>query len=268
MNQRGFTILEVMLFLGITALLLTVSFIGTGAMAARQRFTDTTDSLHAFIQSQYEEVLNGVNTRSASIACGGPVSQPGAATASGCLLLGRIISFDITGSKIPATVVQSNYIVSNALYTPTAGETDQQKLVGSTLAIGSPVKKADGTTNDFSVGRYELKWGATISKATISNPSGRKNFNRLAIVRIPDSNRIVQVYYNSESDAQDSSPLRVAVSNASNYDAPDLGAGNPSAVICIKNDQDFMNFNVRSAIVLSDKPGSIVTNYEPGAICQ
>ena len=63
-SSAGYTIIELSLFLGISALLLVMAVIGTGATLRRTQFTDSTRSLYNYVQQRYDDVVNSVNDRS------------------------------------------------------------------------------------------------------------------------------------------------------------------------------------------------------------
>lgn len=263
MNKRGFTIIEVVLFLGLSGLLLLVAFIGTGSMATRQRLTDTTDSFEAFLQSQYNEVVNGVNTREKSYACGGSAQTiPGSETANGCLLLGRLIAVPANSQKVITSYLVSNKALS--LETEATG-TDQEKLSEATIAIAS---------RGWS--EYELKWGAQIAKAfrpaqpnKVAGP-----VNRIAFLKMPDSGKVVQIYYNDNTEPSyipngdgtyrgpSSGRIREIITDSNNYDTADNINYKPGLKICLMNNRDFVGSGVRSAVVFGGSAQSMNTDYQ------
>ncbi len=261
-QSAGFTIIEAMLFLGMTGMLFLMVFIGAGSMASRQRFTDSTDNLQAFFQSQYDQVVTGVNTRDSTTSCASETIRPGAS--KDCLLLGKLIV------KQNSTTLNTYYIVSTTKL-PDAyagvGVSDTDKLKNVTLEVIS-----DSAT-------YELKWGAEIDTLTRSTSlpsgSGRGNVNAIAYMRVPDSERIIALYY--DNIVGPSMGLQWVLNN-------DVGTGSggaynppgsttiPSLVVCLKNDADFTASvsRIRSALYFSQGQGTgnIATNYNPGtAIC-
>lgn len=254
-DESGFTIIEVTLFLAVSGLLLLMVFLGTGSLAARQRFTDTTDSLHAYIQSQYDEVVNGVNVRTLNTECNG-VSNANAGTSVDCLLLGKVLSFD-------GSTITSQYIISTQKLTG-AETSDRERLSNADLQV----VLSDATT-------YELRWRATAYNVTRSGVPSRVALDgaRVAFLRLPDSGTVMQLFY-KDTPGTDTDDIRDAIQN-------DLGAlnpagslqtspPNPSLSICIKNDADFQVAGPRSAIFFDQGAGSssIVTNYDPGvALC-
>ena len=68
-DDQGFTVIEVMLFLAVSALMIVMVFVGMGAQIARTRFNDGIRSTQAFLQQQYSDVVSGLNDRDASVGC-------------------------------------------------------------------------------------------------------------------------------------------------------------------------------------------------------
>ncbi len=249
-QETGFTIIELTLFLAISGLLLSVMFIGTGSLAARQRFTDSTDSLQAYVQAQYDEVANGVNVRSMNNECSGESTvSPG--SSQKCLLIGKLLT--LNGAS-----VTSQYVISTSSLSGT--ETgDQARLDDAKLSATS----AEQST-------YDVKWGATTFNVTrsIANSVSRSQVNSIAFLRIPDSSRIVQLYYQA-SPGTATSGLQKAIKNdyTGAYNPPGSLPSSPSLSICVKNDNDFIATHPRSAIFLAQGNGasSVLTSYSPGA---
>ena len=105
MGQRseGYTIVEVSLFLGISALLLTMALVGTGLSIRTTRFTDSTRSLHSYVQQQYDDLLNGVNSRFGTESCTGGNVNTGVSQTPGtsnCLYMGKLVVFTQNASTV------------------------------------------------------------------------------------------------------------------------------------------------------------------------
>jgi type II secretory pathway pseudopilin PulG len=101
-KQSGFTVVEVMLYLGITALLAVSLLGGWTAMIDTQRYHDSVKTTQAFLQKQYNLVYDVDNGRDPSLDCtngvvgnssGQPVGQ------SDCVLMGRYVYLDQTGQN-------------------------------------------------------------------------------------------------------------------------------------------------------------------------
>ncbi|MCL2094586.1 prepilin-type N-terminal cleavage/methylation domain-containing protein [Candidatus Saccharibacteria bacterium] len=162
--RRGFTIVEVMMFLAITAALMAGMFIGTGQNIDRNRYDDSVESFRGFLQDQYEIVANPMGLRDGGTllgvcqprnAAGGAVNfasngtinvgavsyvttignewnLPGSGNYRGrtnCLIYGRLIEFwdnEITVSSVVGLDLQSMHRITNNVseLTRLAGSTD------------------------------------------------------------------------------------------------------------------------------------------------
>lgn len=107
-RTSGFTIIETMLFLGISGVL-AIAILATSATAInQQRYRDSVNSLKDLIQSQYTDTANVINDRSEAWKCDAnglvtPEGSPAAQEyrgASECVALGRSIVVSGAGSTI------------------------------------------------------------------------------------------------------------------------------------------------------------------------
>ncbi len=154
--QRGFTIIELMLFLAITGALFAALMIGVGSNIVQQQYREGVTSYSALLQEQYSEAVNVHNDRSDDgWACaGGDISQPtGGGQSRGttnCMILGRAIQIEndssggtnvITSSVVGAEPATDDYldagdIASLLAFDPKIAAFDKQKTAidwGSTL---------------------------------------------------------------------------------------------------------------------------------------
>lgn len=97
LTKAGFTIIETILFLGITGLLVMGVLVGTGTSINIQRYRDSIVSLQSFIQQQFSDVSNVNNERNSNWFCdkSSTITQSGSGTARGqsdCAILGRFIT--------------------------------------------------------------------------------------------------------------------------------------------------------------------------------
>ena len=96
-NEAGFTILETMLFLAITALMMMSIIIGSNSSINRQRYYDSVNTLKSIIQQQYSNTENTIHDTSTQLECNettGNIADSGVAKTSGqsnCVLLGKFI---------------------------------------------------------------------------------------------------------------------------------------------------------------------------------
>lgn len=103
-HQQGFTIIEVLLFLGITGLLAVTLLGGWTTMINTQRYQDSLKTTQAFIQQQYNLVYNVQNGRADTLRCtagAGPTDEPtivddesngiSPGQSTNCIVMGRYI---------------------------------------------------------------------------------------------------------------------------------------------------------------------------------
>lgn len=116
----GFTVIEVMLFLGVTGLLAIGILVGSGVAIGQQRYRDSVNSLKSLIQDQYSQTSNVINSRDRSWTCNG-VATVTEETAGGgqprgtsdCVLLGRFLTINESGTRITISNVTGNRITGN-----------------------------------------------------------------------------------------------------------------------------------------------------------
>lgn len=174
-HTGGFTIIETMLFLAITAALAIGILLGTGTAINQQRYQDAVNSLKSYVQDQFSRVSTVANDRAGNLSCDG-VAQVSESTSgqprgtSDCLLLGRLMTVDSTGKNLTATNVVG--------YRPSNSEqsNDIAELQSYTYGF-SPVD----------TDKQQVSWGATIVQPTKPAPQPAS----LLIVRSPLSGRIL-----------------------------------------------------------------------------
>lgn len=178
MTSKGFTIIEVMLFLAITGLLAVLLLVGFNATIDRQRYREGANSLLLSVQQQYSDTVNIQNTRANGTSCG--AGAPGTNRGQdNCLVLGRFITVNggairannIVGAPTAATATASGDIAILRSYQPRPDTVNAQ--YASTLDWGV---RAVGPA------------GATDSKQVV-----------LAILRSPESGAIYTFSRNNTS---------------------------------------------------------------------
>ena len=180
-RQAGYTVVEVALFMAITGLMFLIVLLGTGSTIRNVRFTDSNRSFAAYVQRQYDEIINGLNTRPGLETCtNGTVTTTSNQTpgTSNCLLMGKLLLFTLNSGII------RNYPIigtepANVDYT----QTDQQLVVAFSPSIVTNV----GVTT------YEIPWGAVVSGT--KRLSDSKAVRALLLVRSPKSSRILTYSY-------------------------------------------------------------------------
>lgn len=225
-RQRGFTVIEVTLFLAITAALFLIALLGTGNTIRSVRFSDSGRSLTAFVQRQYDEIINGLNNRSGAEQCAGGVVGPGAQTpgTSNCLLMGKLVVFTVNSPSIT---------VYNVVGTEPAS-VDYSQSDTQLISAFNPRVVTNANTSS-----YSIPWQAFVSG--IKRTNDNQATNGLLLVRSPKSSRIVSYTY------KPGSPVNANLSPVVNA-AANVGR---TTNFCIKNAD---NLGLPAKLVVSDAP--------------
>lgn len=205
-THRGFTVVEVMLFLAISGLLLIIAFTGTGVAIERARFQDASRQTQAHLQSYYSDTLNGVSFRSDATACDPTtgIISPGTEPlgTSRCYLLGIVAVFPLGSSQI-----KSYYVVGDQ---PPDAALDG-KSVNAQLKEYKPVIVQGSSTERV----FELPWRSKIVSGCyttdeVLDASDETNYvdcdgtdaaNAFLLLRSPESGELKQfAFYTGASD--------------------------------------------------------------------
>ena len=160
-QQDGFTIIEVMLFLGVTGLLVIGILVGSGVAIGQQRYRDSVNSLKSFLQQQYNETTNVANSRDTAWNCNSSSvvteessgGQPRGT--SDCVLLGRYVTIDELGVQMTA----SNVVGYRSAGAPTAASDVAELQDNYQLGI-SPIDQE----------QVAVSWGAQVVKPGTTLP--------------------------------------------------------------------------------------------------
>jgi len=189
----GFTIIETVLFLGITGLLVLGVMIGVGANVNVQRYRDATETFKSVIQSQYADVTNVQNGRSAQQQCNsaaGVVDNPSGAARgqSDCMIIGKYVR--IVKNKISAYTVLGR---EKANVTPS-----------DTKDITLLKQKYTLNISRTEVVEKTMEWGTEIARPIVSGVTAGRTPRSIAmlILRSPDSGQVYTFWTNTvPSDA-------------------------------------------------------------------
>lgn len=95
--SRGFTIIEVSLFLAISGLLFAALILGVSNTITQQRYRENVVDFAAYLQNQYSETSNIRNIRNGEEQCQNGIINQNATESRGtsdCVILGRAIQID------------------------------------------------------------------------------------------------------------------------------------------------------------------------------
>lgn len=195
-GQRGFTLIEVILFFAITGLMFVGIFAAASASVNQQRYKDSVTSLIAKLQEQYAAVVNVSNERQLEVGvCASAASQTQGR--SECAIIGRYITGS-GGSLTVAPVIATHDYQRTAA--PFASYLDGVEKSGSSYAsidtavLGLASPKVVETMKDD----YQVPWDANIV-TTRAQGSAPYAFTLLA-VRSPYSGAI-RTFISRQPDA-------------------------------------------------------------------
>lgn len=185
-NQKGFTIIEVILFLALSSLFLAIAFTGIRGKTANVQFTDAMRSLQAFLVSEENKILNGVNSTPNS-----PSDCPSASGITGesnnCILIGRVVAFgkNNADSEVGVRVLYGKKLLPQDL----ASKSDYELI------------KDSKPRPDEVIENYGISWGVTFNPAKSVNLDINDGlFDRIGWLRSPGSTRIIPIAFKSEVD--------------------------------------------------------------------
>lgn len=205
----GFTIIETVLFLGISSFLVVALIVGTGASINTQRYVDAVETFKSVLQQQYADLGSVQNSRNDDWSCGSTASPTTTAAnkdnrgQSTCILVGKYLR--VEDAKIAA------YTVIAHPKNPMTLEPNDIESLKKNYVLNVSKSEVDSTT---------LEWGTQIAypaKKDVTPISEGTDYPRPAsprklgilIVRSPDSG---QVYtFTSEDDGV---PVEASISPA------------------------------------------------------
>ncbi len=210
LRSKGYTILEVMIFLAITGLLLGSALTIMNGQQNRTRFTQGLREMDAQIRSTLNEVQSGYypnkNDFSCTVNAGGPSLNSGGSNAQGtntnCIFLGKAMQFGVFNSGCNAN---SNIATSCSQYAV-------QTIVGQRQFNNA------GTTQEVTTLAQARPTLATPSSFNINSPRLESR------ATIPNSLRIYDMY---EMRGNTKTPLGSIgfLSTLANYTTTSLSAG-------------------------------------------
>jgi len=162
--HRGFTIIEVMLFLAISGVMAALLLGGWTLMINTQRYKDSTDTVYGYIQDQYNLVYNVENERSSSLTCtsGGQIVN-GTGDSRGqsdCVLMGRFIkltngttfrSYAVVGREPSAGAAGSDTDIIKSYNPAVVGQSIGLSEVEQVVPWGAVIEGQAGNTDPLNL---------------------------------------------------------------------------------------------------------------------
>lgn len=180
--ERGFTIIEVILFLAITGALFAALMVGVNVGITQQRYSDGVRSYVALMQDQYAAVLNPRNTSDDRSGCAAATGT--AKGASDCVILGRLIESDET-----EVTVSNVYGTEPGTDVSDLGDIEAIAKYNPTIV---PPNASDDQKKAYDLAVTQLDWQATL-KSAMPTQIGQGSHTAILILRSPASG-LVKVF--------------------------------------------------------------------------
>lgn len=188
-RTRGFTIIEVSLFLALSGLLMVGLIAGTNASISRQRYNDAVNNFAEYLRTAYNDVAN--------ISTDNAIQGANAAGRSKYAVYGKLITIGEGGTGNSQALAYD--VVGYAVNSSNIVETDTISVlskVGANIvydaneSLGHNYKFYRQTT-------YTAPWDASLER-----PDGRRHYGIILIIRSPVSG-IIQTYSHTYSSSTD-----------------------------------------------------------------
>lgn len=201
-SQQGYTIIEVTLFLAISGMLFAVAVLATGSTIRNLRFTDSGNSLEAYVQKQYDNVISGVNSRDNQQICNAGsfsagTQQPGT---SNCYFMGKLVLFTQGDYKL-----KTYNIIGTEPANLDFSQSDEQLIAAYQPRVVTSIAPEE----------YSIPWQAYISGIRRMSTADVTPIatNAMAIIRSPSSTRMLTYTY-KEPASTPTIALTTVVNNA------------------------------------------------------
>lgn len=188
--ERGFTVIELMLFLGVSGALFAALMFGVSSSVSQQRYRESVVGFSTFLQGQYSEVSNTRNDSDNDWNCtkDGTVEQNGEGTFRGtsqCVLLGEAIQIK-DGNQIDVYRVIGCEPLQNAAQSSSnsggCGNTNVRD--GEDKNDLDTLKSYNPKVTDFNHQQESLEWNSTLATTTEKHDPLTASF---LILRSPSS---------------------------------------------------------------------------------
>ncbi len=200
-TERGFTIIEVVLFLAITGGLFAALMIGVNTGITQQRYLDSVRSYKALLQNQYSEVLNTRNEnvdKKCSLTNDGTVDDTGPLLTKGtskCVILGRAIRIDSDSHG-------RNVITSSVTGYDTTGQDIDSNGVNDSDQISSSddvtaLKLYRPKVSDFDKESTEIDWGAYLTP--VPPVSGSPESTSVVLILRSPATGLIRIFISSQA---------------------------------------------------------------------
>ncbi len=215
-EQRGFTLIEVMLYLAIVGLVIMIGMNALGGRSAQVQFSDSMRDLHGYITSQYSEFVSGIRPYDTGCSYAPvPATRPSVGplvTSDGtCILFGRVFIFEASsdGPGKNSDQVETYNLVARNITDDTFGDDND---IADTCNLNHLLCLNPHVIDDLSPQVKQILWGVEFiggneSNHGLFNNSGNPdhlpvnskidNVRGFGWLKEPVSNRIIPIVFGS-----------------------------------------------------------------------
>jgi len=182
-NRGGYTIIEVMIVIAITALLFASAVITFRGEQGRTGFSQSMQDLASSIQNYASKISSGTYPGSDGLQCDASSGQPrisnnnGTVASNQCIFLGRVFMIQPTGSS--SDTISSYVIVGTRDIF--AGGFDSGTLISSLDQAQPNLAEYSGTTNPVLQENFSLTNGSQITKSSVSPAAGSRDYDMIGL---------------------------------------------------------------------------------------
>ena len=236
----GFTIIETVLFLGISSFLVVALIVGTGTSINNQRYIDAAETFKSVIQQQYADLSSVQNSRDDNWSCGNSAFPTTTGTGkdnrgqSKCILIGKYLRLEDSNIAI-------YQVIGHPRNTIQIGLNDIDSLK-TNYVLNISKSETDNSTLEWGA---QIAYPATEGGTAYSRPASPRKLGIL-IVRSPDSG---QVYTFTSEDG--GVPVEASISPATFTNMLVTGAtipGQGKQLICV-NSNGLLKQNDRAVLL-------------------
>ena len=210
--RSGFTIIEVMLFFGISGILIVALMVGTSSTISRQRYNDSVQDFAEFLRREYSAVINPENNRENTNTLGENACPPPPGSSaitsddgrgrSNCLIYGRLI---VVGEEGSNGDVFAYDVIGRGLTNTEKASSSATTLTGALnlASVNAVVKNTSAsatcpyrTNNEV---RYTPQWSASIQT---TDSTGSNATVSILIVRSPVNGTVRTLFYDGAINVQ------------------------------------------------------------------
>ena len=257
-KNRGFTMIEVALFIALSGFLMIGIIVGANASISRQRYNDSVNSFADYIRGVYTDVLNVSNDKN-------PENAEEEAGRTPTAVYGKLISFgeceDDAGADCSKNTIYVYDIVGTAVSSAAVKGNRAIDMLKAKVEDGGVYvnifDKTDCTgavscnNKYYRMVSYNVPWNGVVGEAT---ENGRRYRGAVLVVRSPSTGSIrtyVYTYPINEAERYNFHTQTTSTSAYNNFTHLLGQVGETELTVCIDSDDN--TYNNRRGVIISER---------------